>query len=37
MEAVMLVLLGKAWEDIKPEDYLELINRLDMKPRLLEL
>ena len=23
MEAVMLVLLGKAWEDIKPEDYLE--------------
>jgi hypothetical protein len=37
MEAVMLALLGKAWEDIKPEDYLDLINRLDMKPRLLEL
>ncbi|MGD0152558.1 MAG: quinate 5-dehydrogenase [Thermacetogeniaceae bacterium] len=37
MEAVMLVLLGKAWEDIKPEDYLALIDRLNMKPRVLEL
>ena len=37
MEAVMLVLLGKAWEDIRPEDYLSLIERLDMKPRILEL
>ncbi len=37
MEAVMLVLLGKAWNDIKPEDYLSLIDRLNMKPRVLEL
>lgn len=35
MEGVMLTLLGKAWEDVKPEDYLELINQLDMKPRIL--
>lgn len=37
MEAVMLVLLGKAWEDVKPEDYLDLINRLKMTPRIVEL
>ena len=37
MEAVMLVLLGKAWDDISPEDYRSLIERLDMKPRILEL
>lgn len=37
MEAVMLVLLGKAWDDIKPDDYLSLIERLDMKPRVVEL
>jgi hypothetical protein len=34
MEAVMLVLLGKPWDEVKPEDYLELIERLDMKPRI---
>ena len=33
----MLVLLGKAWDEIRPEDYLSLIARLDMKPRVLEL
>jgi hypothetical protein len=37
MEAVMLVLLGKAWDDIRPEDYLSLIERLNMKPRVLDL
>jgi hypothetical protein len=37
MEAVMLVLLGKAWDEITPEDYLSLIDRLEMKPRVLEL
>jgi hypothetical protein len=37
MEAVMLVLLGKAWDDVRPEDYLSLIERLDMKPRVLDL
>ncbi len=37
MEAVMVVLLGKRWEDITPKDYLDLMGRLDLKPRLLEL
>lgn len=37
MEAVMVVLLDKKWEDILPEDYLELMNRLDMKPRVQQL
>lgn len=37
MEAVMVVLLGKKWEDISPEDYLELMGRLDMKPRVQRL
>ena len=37
MEAVMLVLLGKAWDDVRPEDYLSLIERLDMIPRVLDL
>jgi hypothetical protein len=33
----MLVLLGKTWDDIRPEDYRLLIERLDLKPRILEL
>ena len=33
----MLVLLGKAWDEVQPEDYLSLIERLDMKPRVIEL
>lgn len=37
MEAVMVALLGKKWEDITPEDYLELMSRLEMKPRVLRL
>jgi hypothetical protein len=37
MEAVMLVLLDKSWDEVKPEDYLSLIERLDMRPRVLEL
>lgn len=37
MEAVMVVLLGKRWEDIKPEDYLELMGRLEMKPTVQRL
>ncbi len=37
MEAVMLVLLGNAWDEVRPEDYLSLIERLDLKPRVLEL
>jgi hypothetical protein len=37
MEAVMLVLLGKAWDDIMPQEYLSLIDRLDMRPKVLDL
>ncbi|MCL6611121.1 MAG: quinate 5-dehydrogenase [Peptococcaceae bacterium] len=37
IEAVMVVLLGKSWEDITPEDYLEMMDRLEMKPRVQEL
>lgn len=37
MEAVMLVLLGKRWEDIIPEDYMGMMERLDIKPRVLRL
>lgn len=37
LEAVLLALLGKRWEDVRPEDYLELIQRLDLRPRIVEL
>lgn len=37
IEAVFIVILQKSWEEIKPEDYLELIKKLDLKPRIIEL
>lgn len=37
LEAVLLALLGKRWEDVQPEDYLDLIHRLDLKPRIVHL
>ncbi|MHB8158630.1 MAG: quinate 5-dehydrogenase [Desulfocucumaceae bacterium] len=37
MEAALLVLLGKRWEDITAEDYIDLMRRLDMKPRVQRL
>lgn len=37
LEAVLLALLGKRWEDVQPNDYLDLIRRLDLKPRIVEL
>jgi len=37
MEAALLVLLDKKWEDITPGDYLELMDRLGMKPRIQQL
>ncbi|MFZ5632618.1 MAG: quinate 5-dehydrogenase [Bacillota bacterium] len=37
MEAVMVVLLGKKWDDITPGEYLELMGRLEMKPRVQRL
>lgn len=37
MEAAMVVLLGKRWEEITPGDYLDLMKRLKMKPRIQKL
>jgi hypothetical protein len=37
LEAVMLTILGKKWEDVKEHDYLDLIEKLNMKPRMMEL
>lgn len=37
LEAVLLVLLGKKWEEVTPEDYLRLIEKLQLKPRIEEL
>ncbi len=37
MEAVMLAILGKKWEEVEPQDYLNLIKRLEFKPRVVKL
>jgi hypothetical protein len=37
LEAAMLALLGKSWQEVHPEDYLDLISRAGLKPRVLRL
>ena len=37
MEAVMLAILGKKWDEVEPQDYLDLIKRLEFKPRVVKL
>ncbi|MDQ0285455.1 hypothetical protein J2Z49_000556 [Desulfofundulus luciae] len=37
MEAVLVALLQKPWEEITPRDYLDLLSRLDFKPRVVYL
>ncbi|MBQ7528868.1 quinate 5-dehydrogenase [bacterium] len=37
MEAVMISILGKKWEDVVPEDYLNLIKKLNFRPRIVKL
>lgn len=37
MEAVFVCLLGKMPDDIVPDDYLSIINKLELKPRIEEL
>lgn len=37
MEAVMLAILGKKWDEVEPQDYLDLIKRLEFKPRIVKL
>ena len=32
----MLAILGKNWEEVKPEDYLDLIKRLNFRPRIVK-
>lgn len=37
LEAVLLVLLDKAWADVTAEDYHRLIGQLDLQPRIVRL
>ncbi len=37
MEATLLSILGKSWEEVTPEDYLNLLRKLDFKPRIENL
>lgn len=37
IEGVLVVILQKPWEEIKPEEYLELIHHLDFRPRIVQL
>lgn len=36
MEAVMISMLGKKWDDVTPQDYLGLIKRLNFRPRIVK-
>lgn len=35
LEAALLALLGKPWEEVVPEDYLDLIDRAELTPRIV--
>lgn len=37
LEALLLAILGKKWEDVKEEDYIGLIKKLGIKPRIERL
>ncbi len=37
LEAVLLTILGKRWGEVRPDDYLDLIRRLNLKPRIVDL
>jgi len=37
LEAILLTILDKKWEDVTAGDYLSLISRLNLKPRIVEL
>ena len=37
VEAALLALLGKKWDEVTPADYEMLLQRLDLKPRVVEL
>lgn len=37
LEGVFVAMIGKPWDQIRNEEYLELLRRLDFKPRIVEL
>ncbi len=37
LEAALLSIIGKKWEEVEEQDYLDLIERLNLKPRIVEL
>ncbi len=37
IEGVLVAILQKPWEEIKPEEYLSLLRRLDFRPRIIRL
>ena len=37
LEAAMIAILDKPWEEVKPEEYLELIRQAELKPRIARL
>ncbi len=36
IEGVIVALLGKRWDEITPEEYLDILKQLDFKPRIIE-
>jgi GNAT superfamily N-acetyltransferase len=36
IEAALLAMLGKRWENVTPDDYAALLTRLDFRPRVVE-
>ncbi len=37
MEAVLVAILGKPWDEITPQEYLDLLQRVNFRPRILDL
>ncbi len=37
LEAALITLLDKPWEEVIPQDYLKLLKELDFKPRIERL
>ncbi|TYO96146.1 quinate 5-dehydrogenase [Desulfallas thermosapovorans] len=37
IEGVLVALLGKSWEEITPDEYRDIINKLNFKPRIIEM
>jgi len=35
LEAALLALLGKRWEEVTPDDYARLLGQLDLRPRVV--